>query len=262
MIWTLLLTFVLAAGTAAAADGKAVYLRAELRRAGLTVAETEDFLNDPRLQPIRPLTRSKMTWAELRTQILADPSVERGRNFLQEHAAAFAEIEAAFGIGREHIAALVRVESDFGANLGADSVAGYFYWVLTANSAAKRWQWAAQNLAALAAHGKHLGRDPFTISGSHAGAIGLVQFLPYSVRHYAKDGDGDGVIDLFTVPDALASAANYLKRHGWKESRASQVRALQRYYGNPRLAVTRTYAETAMQYAAMLLAPAALAGSP
>ena len=56
------------------------------------------------------------------------------------------------------------------------------------------------------------------MNGSWAGAMGQVQFMPSSFQSYAVDYDGDGRIDIWNnVGDALASAANYLARSGWKE---------------------------------------------
>jgi len=58
------------------------------------------------------------------------------------------------------------------------------------------------------------GRDQF--KGSWTGAIGQTQFLPTSYLEHAVDGDGDGRRDLWgSRPDALWSAANYLKNKGW-----------------------------------------------
>ena len=52
--------------------------------------------------------------------------------------------------------------------------------------------------------------------GSYAGAIGLPQFMPGSIRRFAVDGNNDGKIDLRNSPeDAIASVANFLKAHGW-----------------------------------------------
>jgi membrane-bound lytic murein transglycosylase B len=54
------------------------------------------------------------------------------------------------------------------------------------------------------------------MQGSWAGAMGQTQFMPSSFSRYAVDFDGDGHKDIWTnVPDALASTANYLKKHGW-----------------------------------------------
>jgi len=58
--------------------------------------------------------------------------------------------------------------------------------------------------------------DPATVYGSFAGAIGMGQFMPSSVRKYAVDFDGDGQIDLVgSSADAIGSVANYLSSHGW-----------------------------------------------
>jgi membrane-bound lytic murein transglycosylase B len=53
--------------------------------------------------------------------------------------------------------------------------------------------------------------------GSWAGAIGNMQFLPSVFLKYAVDGDGDGLRDLWrSLPDSLASAANFLRGIGWR----------------------------------------------
>jgi membrane-bound lytic murein transglycosylase B len=47
--------------------------------------------------------------------------------------------------------------------------------------------------------------------------MGQTQFMPSSFMKHAVDGDGDGAKDIWgTVPDALASTANYLRQHGWE----------------------------------------------
>jgi membrane-bound lytic murein transglycosylase B len=54
-------------------------------------------------------------------------------------------------------------------------------------------------------------------NSSYAGAIGLPQFMPSSIRSFALDGDGDGRIDLrLNAKDAIASVANFIKMHGWE----------------------------------------------
>src|ERR1019366_4004825 len=61
------------------------------------------------------------------------------------------------------------------------------------------------------------GIDPFSLRGSYAGAIGLPQFMPGSIRQYAVDFDDDGKIDLRNSPvDAIGSIANFLVQHGWQ----------------------------------------------
>src|SRR6185369_5732010 len=60
------------------------------------------------------------------------------------------------------------------------------------------------------------GIDPLDIRGSGSGAFGMPQFLPSSYLRFAVDGNRDGRISLYDPPDATASAANYLARHGWR----------------------------------------------
>jgi membrane-bound lytic murein transglycosylase B len=61
----------------------------------------------------------------------------------------------------------------------------------------------------------HIARREFV--GSWAGAMGQPQFLPSSYLKYAVDFDGDGKADIWrSVPDVLASIANYLQKTGWQ----------------------------------------------
>ena len=73
-------------------------------------------------------------------------------------------------------------------------------------------------------------------NGSWAGATGQVQFMPTTFLAYAVDHDGDGRKNLWgSVPDALASAANYLSQSGWRSGEAwgRQVSLPTELQGNP-----------------------------
>ena len=76
-----------------------------------------------------------------------------------------------------------------------------------------RKSYAVDGLAALLRYCKEKGMDPLDQKGSWGGAIGYVQFMPFNL-HYAVDADSNGVIDLKGWPDAIYSAANYLKVKG------------------------------------------------
>ncbi len=61
----------------------------------------------------------------------------------------------------------------------------------------------------------HIARDKML--GSWAGAMGQPQFMPSNFFEYAVDFSGDGRRDIWgTVPDVLASIANYLRKEGWQ----------------------------------------------
>jgi membrane-bound lytic murein transglycosylase B len=57
--------------------------------------------------------------------------------------------------------------------------------------------------------------------------MGWGQFMPSSYRQFAKDGDGDGRIDLFggSMPDLFASVANYFVANGWQKGEPVTARA-------------------------------------
>ncbi|WP_337270665.1 lytic murein transglycosylase [Oryzifoliimicrobium ureilyticus] len=62
--------------------------------------------------------------------------------------------------------------------------------------------------------------SPAEFRGSSAGALGQPQFMPTSYLKYAVDFDGDGHRNIWTsVPDTLASIANFLAQKGWQRGR-------------------------------------------
>ena len=64
------------------------------------------------------------------------------------------------------------------------------------------------------------GKDPLSMKGSYAGAMGYGQFIPSSYRSYAVDFDGDGVRDIWSNKiDAIGSVANYFAQNGWSGRR-------------------------------------------
>ncbi|WP_049623302.1 lytic murein transglycosylase, partial [Frateuria defendens] len=72
----------------------------------------------------------------------------------------------------------------------------------------------------------HLGGPLDTLTGSYAGAQGWGQFMPSSIRDFGVDEDGDGRIDLKnSLPDILASVANYFAKHGWVDGGPVAARA-------------------------------------
>ena len=61
--------------------------------------------------------------------------------------------------------------------------------------------------------------DPNTLFGSWAGAFGNFQFMPSTIKNYAVDFDNDKKISLKKTDDSFASAANYLNKMGWSNSK-------------------------------------------
>ncbi len=67
---------------------------------------------------------------------------------------------------------------------------------------------------------------PSAMKSSWAGALGQPQFLPSFFLDYAVDFDGDGRRDIWdSVPDTLASIANFLLHKGWDPERGWGIEA-------------------------------------
>ena len=101
--------------------------------------------------------------------------------------------------------------------------------------------WAYRELKALITYARNARVDPLAIPGSIYGAIGIAQFMPSNALKFGVDGNQDGVVDLFTLEDALHSMGNFLKGHGWRgtaQDRALLRRVLYRY--NPSVVYVNT----------------------
>ncbi|MEE4357506.1 MAG: lytic murein transglycosylase [Desulfococcaceae bacterium] len=97
--------------------------------------------------------------------------------------------------------------------------------------ARKKSGWAYQELRAFLRYTAKENLNPLEIIGSYAGAMGYCQFMPSNIPLYARDGNGDGRIDLFTHADAILSIASYLHHYGWRTgiSREKAFRVVYKY---------------------------------
>jgi membrane-bound lytic murein transglycosylase B len=146
---------------------------------------------------------------------LASPSrIGVGLRKSAQWAATLRAVEQKYGVDPSILVSIWGVESSFGE---AESHWDVFRSIATL--AAARFQHPLFHDELLAAlhilQQGHVPRSEFL--GSYAGAMGQPQFLPSSYLKYAVDFDGDGTADIWnSVPDVLASIANYLRQSGWQ----------------------------------------------
>ena len=139
--------------------------------------------------------------------------VDDGKAVLERYADALKRIEARFGVSRYVLVALWGVESDYGKNFGYRPVVQS---LATLSCYGKKPQYYQGELFAALAILQHGDVRADNFVGSWAGAFGHTQFMPSTFQRNAVDMEGDGhpnIID--SVPDALGSTANYLKKSGW-----------------------------------------------
>lgn len=144
---------------------------------------------------------------------VSDERVDQGRDYRQT-LQWLPQIETRYGVPKEILIGVWAMESAFGAIQGDFDIVQATA-TLAANG--RRRDWAeAQLFAAL----RILATMPIPreqLKGSWAGAMGQTQFIPETYISTAVDADGDGKRDIWTSSeDALASAANLLRKEGWK----------------------------------------------
>src|SRR3984957_19145911 len=145
---------------------------------------------------------------------MVPPRLARGRLMLQQYGSGFFRIQQQFGVPAPVIVAIWGLETDFGANSGKFPTVRSL--VTLAYDCRRPDKFRGEVIAALQIIDRG-DMSPADMHGAWAGEIGQTQFLPSSYLKYAVDYDGNGRRDLIrSVPDVLASTANYLKGYGWQ----------------------------------------------
>jgi membrane-bound lytic murein transglycosylase B len=154
-------------------------------------------------------------WHEYAPQFVNPARVGAGVAFWRENAVVLARAQEEFGVPAEVIVAIIGVETFYGRNTGSYRV--FDALVTLAFDYPRRADFFTSELKQFLLLMREQGVSPLAPKGSYAGALGLPQFMPGSIRAYAVDYDGDGRIDLTNdTVDAVGSVANFLAHHGWQ----------------------------------------------
>ena len=174
------------------------------------LAPDPHILAKPKQQPEleRPI------WEYL-AQIVSEKRFQLGKEALRINAAGLAAIEKAYGVPRNVVVAVWGVESMYGANTGQYNVVRAL--ATLAWRGGRKARYGEQQLISALRILDHGDVTPEAMTGSWAGAMGHVQFIPTTYEAYAVDFDHDGRRDIWgDAADAVASAANFLKKSGWR----------------------------------------------
>lgn len=140
--------------------------------------------------------------------------IGKARTLMQQHAALLARIEQQYGVPGAVVIAIWGLETDFGVNQGKQSALRSLATLAHDCRRTERFQNELLDAMRIIDRGDY---TPDQLRGAWAGEIGQTQFLPSSFVKFAVDFDGNGRRDLIrSVPDVLASTANYLRGYGWQ----------------------------------------------
>jgi len=201
-----------------------VNIERQAQRSGISNATIDQNLRD--FSPEPDVAAAPQSQAEFERPIweyidaaVSEARVNTGQGRLAEWSALLDAIEARFGVDRHILVAIWGIETSYGAVLDEVGVLRPVVRslaTLACGDETRAGFWRDELVAAL--HMLDQGDvTPDRMIGSWAGAMGHTQFMPTTYQRHAVDFDGDGKRDIWkSIPDALASTANYLQSLGWR----------------------------------------------
>jgi membrane-bound lytic murein transglycosylase B len=195
--------------------------RVEAISAGISQKTLEAALADieeplPRVIELdRSQPESTQTLEDYVASRVNEKRIVNGSRMLNRYPTWLGRVERKYGVRRRFIVALWGIESSYGEHSGTYPVIRSLITLAHDGRRSAYFRKELLNALRILDAGHVSLKD---MNGSWAGAMGQCQFMPSSFLNYAVDADGDGRIDLWnSVPDVLASIANYLARVGWED---------------------------------------------
>jgi lytic murein transglycosylase len=156
----------------------------------------------------------KQSFEQFAANRITPGRLSKGAAQLRQRADLFARIERQFGVPGPVLVAIWGMETDFGTVMGKQSAIRSLATLAHDCRRTEMFQGQLLDALRIVERGDMV---PAAMRGAWAGELGQTQFLPTSYVRFAVDFDGDGRRDLInSVPDVLASTANYLKGYGWR----------------------------------------------
>ncbi|MBN9084058.1 MAG: lytic murein transglycosylase [Rhizobiales bacterium] len=155
----------------------------------------------------------KPVWSYLSGAVTAS-RISQGQDMAKRFGQVLTDVERRYGVDRYVVLAIWGMETSYGQMTGGKNVVRSL--ATLAYGSERRDFFRNELLIALTILQQgHIGYGQ--MNGSWAGAMGQTQFMPSSFMKYAVDYDGDGHKNIWTsIPDAIASTANYLAGYGWR----------------------------------------------
>ena len=173
---------------------------------------------------MEPLPAGERSWRAYRSRFVNERRIRNGVRFWQRHRDVLARAARRFGVPEEIIVAITGVETEYGRNMGGFRVLDAL--ATLAFDYPRRAEFFRSELESFLLLAHDGGLEPTAVRGSYAGAMGIAQFMPGSVRMWGVDFDGDGRVDLLDgTDDAIGSVAHFLQQHGWRPSQVPAVPA-------------------------------------
>jgi membrane-bound lytic murein transglycosylase B len=170
-----------------------------------------------------PPSGTAKNWAAYRARFVEPLRIRSGLAFWRENEKWLQRAEEMYGVPPGIIVGLVGVETLYGQQMGnfrvIDALATLAFDFPTGRKDRSAFFRDELEQFFVLCHSE--GKDPASLKGSYAGAMGMGQFMPSSWNKYAVDFDGDGRVDLHnSAADVIGSVAHYFAEFGWQRGLA------------------------------------------
>ena len=142
--------------------------------------------------------------------------LKKGLKFYNNNKNLINKIDKNFNIEKELLLSLMGIETNFGTYVGKMDILSS---LATLSYDKRRSEFFTNELITILKLVDDGIIDYKILYGSWAGAFGNFQFMPSTIEKYAIDYNGNKLIELKNSHDSFASAANYLKKMGWKKNK-------------------------------------------
>ena len=146
----------------------------------------------------------------------SDNKLKKGLNFYNKNKILINKIEKEFKVEQELLLALMGIETNYGTYVGKMDIISS---LATLSFDKRRSEFFTNELITILKLVDEGIVDYKILYGSWAGAFGNFQFMPSTIERYAIDYNKNNLIELKNTHDSFASAANYLKKIGWKKNK-------------------------------------------
>ncbi|HEX3984600.1 MAG TPA: lytic murein transglycosylase [Acidisoma sp.] len=155
------------------------------------------------------------TWAQYSAKRLSQARIAAGRQNYAAYNQVLAAIRSEYGVDPGVILGIWGLETNYGSYTGGFSVVQA---LATLGWSSHRPSYFRSELIAALTILNGGAISPQGMTGSYAGAMGQPQFMPSVYLKLAVSFSGQGRPNIWTsVPDSLASIANYLRVSGWRQ---------------------------------------------
>ena len=159
-----------------------------------------------------------MTYISKRT---SKQKVKQGLNLYSKNLKFINAIDNKFSVEKSLLLALMGIETNFGTYVGKMDILSS---LATLSFDKRRSEFFTNELITVLQLVDAGTIDYKILYGSWAGAFGNFQFMPSTISNYAIDYDKNNIIELKTIKDSFASAANYINKIGWRKNEPCFIR--------------------------------------